>query len=137
MPEPQSPSGIDPLKSSWKRDGFPHVLDAAQPAYDALDPHSKTSVRYRAISAQIQVPFESLLRKLVFIEFTLEGLEVVTDGVGLDGLHVRDIVAFLQLEDRRFHPKIQVVVPCSKCRQERSLRHLPCSFFCPLHEAVE
>src|SRR5215471_331238 len=56
------PSRIDTGQCPGEGNGFPHVLQRADPGDRPLNAHAEPGVRHAAVLAQVQVPLEGFLR---------------------------------------------------------------------------
>ena len=56
--------------------GFPHVVDAANPCDRALHAQSETGMRHAAVAAQVEVPAVGIPGQLVRLDLLLEELGI-------------------------------------------------------------
>ena len=56
------------INHSGKRDGFPDVVQSADPGDGAFYSKAETRMRNRSVAAQIQIPFERRLRQIMFFQ---------------------------------------------------------------------
>src|ERR1051325_1762235 len=71
---------INAIQRPRKRNGFTHVLQAADPRHGALNPHAKAGVRHTAKLAQVQIPLERRFRQPMLMD-TLEQMVVVANAL--------------------------------------------------------
>src|SRR5689334_2472652 len=86
--QPGRPSRIQPIQHSRIRNRLAHVFELADPRHDALDPHAKTAVRHGAVSAEIEIPLERLLRQIVLLDALQQEVEIREAFAAADDLAV-------------------------------------------------
>ena len=74
-------SGVHPVQEAGKGDGFPDVVQAAEPGHQALDAHPEAAVGHAAVAPQVQVPLQGLLGQVMLLNAGQQGVQVV-DALG-------------------------------------------------------
>jgi len=80
MPESSTvpPSlGAETVERSRKWNGFPHVMEAAQPGHRAFNAEPKSRVFKGAIAAQVKVPLKGRFRELVLLNARAQRFQIV------------------------------------------------------------
>jgi hypothetical protein len=60
------------MEGAGEGDGFADVVEAANPCDRALDAHAEAAVRDAAVAAEVQVPLEGLLGKVMFFDAAVQ-----------------------------------------------------------------
>src|SRR4029078_1250445 len=79
---------VHPVEHARVGDRLPQVFESANPADDALDAHAEAAVRDGAVAAQVEIPLEGFVRRVVLLDALQEQIEVGQTLAAADNLAV-------------------------------------------------
>src|SRR5579872_2793434 len=77
-------SWVHAVEHAREGNRLPHMLQPANPRHGAFNAHAKPAMRHAAVLAQIEVPFERLLRQAMLVNALPQLL------IGADALRATD-----------------------------------------------
>src|ERR1035438_4419439 len=86
---------IDAVQGAGKGDGFPYMVEAADPRDRALNAHAEAAVGNAAVAAQVQIPLKGFPGQLVLVNAAAEQL------IARHALRTADDFAVARSEERR------------------------------------